>query len=1578
MPTATLKTINLRILFVLLALCVPVFLFSQTTQTFTYTGSSQTWVVPPCVYDVQVTVAGAEGGGGSGGNGAVVTATLSVTPGQTLQMNVGGSGQCPGAGWNGGGAGDPGLYTSCGGGGASDIRVSPYNLSNRLIVAGGGGGQAGGNPTNAAGGVGGCASGVTGTASYGGSGTGGSQTAGGIGGYPYASPGTYGQNGSLGQGGAGGVDNCTSSASGGGGGGGYYGGGGGGPDCISFTSYIGGGGGGGGSSFTPTGGNCSQGTNNGPGYITITFTPGSPATASNGGPYCEGNTIQLNATGAGTFSWTGPNGFTSNQQNPTISNATPAMAGTYTVTADDAGCIATATTDVVVNPGPVVDPVSDQTLCAGTATAAVNFTGNVAGATYNWTNSNTSIGLAASGSGNITSFTTTNAGTALITVTPTAGGCTGSPITFTIQVDAAPTVNAVSDQTLCANTATSAVSFTGSSATATYNWANSNASIGLAASGSGDIASFTATNSGGTTQSGTITVTPSENGCTGAPISFIISVDPIPTVDPVTDQNICAGDNTTAINFTGNVSGATYDWTNTNTNIGLAANGSGNIASFAGANPSGATESGTITVTPSANGCAGASESFVISVNPVPTVDPVSDITICAGTQTGDINFTGIVAGATYNWTNDNTAIGLIANGSGNIASFAGTATSATETGNITVTPSVGTCVGTPTSFIVTVNPVPTVDPITDQNICSGDNTSAVNFTGTVSNASYNWANTNTNIGLAASGNGNIASFTGTSSGAVESGTITVTPSANSCTGSSESFVISVNPIPTVNAVSDITICEGDATGDINFTGNIPTATYNWTNSNTNIGLAASGTGNITSFNGANSGTPTESGTVTVTPSVGTCVGNPESFTINVNQAPTGTLTGTTSVCEGDPSPDLTFTGSNGTAPYTFIYNMNGGPNQAITSTGNTATISIPTSPSTVVICFVGGVSDSYGCSTTLTDQATITINPNPTPSIIGTLQYCSGSNTTLSTAQSYSTYSWSTTETTASIDVTVAQNPITVSVTDANGCSGTSSAVNVTETMGSTYTESVEVCQGDSALIHGIYENTAGTYSQTFAGANGCDSISEITLVVNALPNVYAGSDKQVCDGTPVTLTGNGAQSYTWDNGITNNIAFTQNPGTVTYTVTGTDANGCVNTDQVDVTVYALPNVNAGPDQFECEGTQITLSGSGAQTYSWDNGVTDQQTFTQPPGVVTYTVTGTDANGCVNTDQVSVSIEATPVVDAGAAQSICEGEQVVVSGSGALTYSWTGGVQNGVPFTPTATVTLGCTGYTANGCFATDQVTIVVNPLPTASFVADVTTGCEPLDVTLTNTSTGGGGNCSWIIENNTAMSGCGSVGTTIQQAGCFDVSLTVTSNAGCTDTYTAVDYICVDEMPIAAFSYDPSDPNTLHPDVSFENNTLYATDYSWDFGDNSVTSTDFEPDHTYPSDQAASYTVMLIASTPAGCIDTAYQYIAIEEVLIFYIPNTFTPDGDQFNQHFKPMFTSGFDPYDFNMSIFNRWGELIYETNDPEVGWDGSYGTSGQIELCQDGTYVWRIEMKLRNNDDRFIQEGHVNIIR
>jgi len=289
-----------------------------------------------------------------------------------------------------------------------------------------------------------------------------------------------------------------------------------------------------------------------------------------------------------------------------------------------------------------------------------------------------------------------------------------------------------------------------------------------------------------------------------------------------------------------------------------------------------------------------------------------------------------------------------------------------------------------------------------------------------------------------------------------------------------------------------------------------------------------------------------------------------------------------------------------------------------------------------------------------------------------------------------------------------------TISAVDDSICVGTSTTLSIPGNASST----VQWYYNNAPLAgqtgNSISTNQAGDYKVYVSNtALSCaDTTQKTVIIINPLPTVGAGADQSICAGTSVTLSGLGAQAYTWNNGITNNASFTPS-GTQTYTVTGTDVNGCQNTDQVLVTVNALPTVEAGTDQVVCTGTAITLNGSGAVSYSWNNGVTNNASFT-PASTQTYTLTGTAANGCQNTDQVLVTVNSLPSVNAGLDQSVCVGGSITLAGSGATTYTWNNGVTNNSAFTPASTQTYTVTGTGVGGCQNTDQVVVTVKPLPT------------------------------------------------------------------------------------------------------------------------------------------------------------------------------------------------------------------------------------------------------------------------
>jgi gliding motility-associated-like protein len=161
---------------------------------------------------------------------------------------------------------------------------------------------------------------------------------------------------------------------------------------------------------------------------------------------------------------------------------------------------------------------------------------------------------------------------------------------------------------------------------------------------------------------------------------------------------------------------------------------------------------------------------------------------------------------------------------------------------------------------------------------------------------------------------------------------------------------------------------------------------------------------------------------------------------------------------------------------------------------------------------------------------------------------------------------------------------------------------------------------------------------------------------------------------------------------------------------------------------------------------------------------------------------------------------------------------------------------------------------------------------------------------------------------------------------------------------------------------------------EVEFNNQSVNGDNYVWDFGDGSPIESTFDAVHTFPSEESGEFIITLVAFSGNTCTDTARSTIKVENEVIFYVPNSFTPDEDNFNETFQPVFTSGYDPYDFEMLIFNRWGELIFESHNADIGWDGTYGG----KTAPDGTYIWKIEFKETMSDKRHNEEGHLNLLR
>ena len=988
------------------------------------------------------------------------------------------------------------------------------------------------------------------------------------------------------------------------------------------------------------------------------------------------STIGLATSGTGNIS-----SFTA------VNTGTVTVLDTVTVIPTASGCVGSSVFFVFsAMPTPLATTPANQTLCNGAATTAVTFNSTVAGSTYSWTNNNFSIGLAPAGTGNISSFTALNTTSvvqvASITVTPSAGGCSGSGQTFTISVNPTPAVSAITSQAVCNGAATSAVSFNSSVSGATYTWSGTNSTIGLSSTGAGNIGSFTATNTSTITVVDTITVTPVANSCTGASSSFSITVNPTPTVTSPSNQSICTGYASTAVALTGDVPGATYSWSNNNITVGLVASGTGTIGSFTGTNLTTAVNVATITVTPSANGCTGTAANFTISVNPTPVIATPANQAICNGASSTSVVFSSSVSGSTYSWRGTNSTIGLGTTGTGNILPFTTSNTGITQIyDTIYVTPAYNSCVGDSTMFTILVNPTPTEVLPASQLVCNGAATTAATFSGAVAGTVFNWLNSNYSTGLAPSGTGNIASFTATNaSSSMDSAVVTVTPVANGCSGTPHSFAISVNPTPAVILPANQAVCNGNATSAINFSSAAAGTTYTWTGTNATIGLATTGTGSISSFTVVNTSTVTVIDTILVVPTNGTCPGATATYMISVNPTPGMSAVSNQVLCNGATTAIVTF---NASLPGTTF----GWTNSFIgigLAYGGSGTITPFTAVNTSVYPDSSTISvtpTANGCSGA---PQSFTIKVNPTPNVFAPMSQslCTGSSTSavlFTSSVMGTTYSWSNSNSSIGLTATGTGNIVSFTAID------TSATMSVVDNI--TVTPTASTCVGAPAVF---------------------------AITVNPIPTVIMPSGQAVCNGSATaamsfssTIPG---ETFSWTNssvavglassGTGNISSFTAtNTGSTVLVanITVTPSSGsCSGTPQiVSVTVNPTPVVSTPPNQIVCAGalsTPVNFSGAVAgTTYAWSgNDSTIGLASTGTGNIASFTAVNTSgadqvdsitvipsANGCSGTPAVfEISVNLIPVLTTPASQVVCNGFFTSpVSFSSSLTgttYTWT------------------------------------------------------------------------------------------------------------------------------------------------------------------------------------------------------------------------------------------------------------------------------------------------------------------
>lgn len=526
----------------------------------------------------------------------------------------------------------------------------------------------------------------------------------------------------------------------------------------------------------------------------------------------------------------------------------------------------------------------------------------------------------------------------------------------------------------------------------------------------------------------------------------------------------------------------------------------------------------------------------------------------------------------------------------------------------------------------------------------------------------------------------------------------------------------------------------------------------------------------------------------------------------------------------------------------------------------------------------------------------------------------------------------------------------------------------------------------------------TPGAYEVKLTDDQGCSITDTVTVGNNpaqsiAVDSVADASCFGSCDGAAYISVNGGAAplSYSWNDPNGQVVQDAKGLCAGTYTVTVTDANGCKDNASVTVDEPSPVQVSASNDTTICvNGTAVMSASANGGTppysYHWDQGIGTGKVQPVSPGSNTvYKVYVEDANGCTSPSaSVRVQYYSELSVTALSSDSVCPGtsKQLSATANGGIgtgyNYAWSNG-SNGKNTVVTPASTTDYVVTLTDRCEtppAKDTVTITLHDLPDVKIDGSGLNGCRPVDASLVNATDPSmvGGDCTWDFGDGSKAVGCDTVKHLYERPGCYDVSLSVASPEGCVDSARMTDHVCVRPYPEAEFEFEPTRTNVQDPELSFTNLSTGAVSYRWSFAGSDTMEVE-HPTYTFPSDGAGSYEVCLEAANTYGCSDTTCKMVKVDGRFILYVPNAFTPDGDGVNDKFGPVL-QGHDPNNYRFSIYDRWGEVVFESHHPEKKWDGSI--KGDAGGSKTDVYVWRLVTKNKHTGKDVVRRGHVTLIR
>lgn len=1092
--------------------------------------------------------------------------------------------------------------------------------------------------------------------------------------------------------------------------------------------------------------------------------------------------------------------------------------------------------------------------------------------------------------------------------------------------------------------------------------------------------------------------TTGNSGCPPKQDTVFVSFQNVPIANAGPDHTVCA--NNSSIPLNGVISGfsSTGTWST---------NGSGVFTSTTNLNTTylAGSTTGTfnIILTSTGNGvCPAAKDTAKVIVTPSPTVNAGPNYTICS---TGSAQLNGIVTGPTNTgiWSSSGTGTFSPFN-TLNASYFPSAADIATGTVTLVLTSTGnGNCLAVTDTLKITINQLAIVNAGSSQTLCSIANTVALN--GTVSGGSSigNW--TSSGSGLYNPSASSLNTIYNLTNADKATGTVnfTLTSTNNgACPPVTSTLNVFIVPIATVNAGAPQTICSNSPSVTLNGTINGPASPV-WSSSGTGIysplntvvspdfAFSQNDINNgvviftLTAINNAPCPAVTATTQVTIIKIATVTTSPTQTICSTTNSiALTGSVTGGvsngvwTSSGTGAFSPGAGFlntnyfTSANDINAAFVTFTLTSGANSPCPVVTNTTAVYI------IQLATVNAGNNQVICSNnpSVTLAGTITGAASPVWSTNGTGMF-SPLNTVISPDFAFS-------------QADINSGVVVFTLTAANNAPCPA----VTATTQVTIIKMATVTAGPTQSL--------------------CSTAS--TLALNGLISGGVSNGVWSTSGTGAFNPGAGFLNTTYFISV-NDV----NTGSVTYTLTSAANAPCpVVTSTTALNLFKIASVNAGPNSVICSNSgTVSLSGSlsgAATTASWSTGTNGAflpaNTSFSPAYVLTtndivtgfadFTLTSVDNGPCpAVSDSVRIKIIRTATVNAGPDKAICT-TQLSANFTGTVNGASGTGIWSAIGsgnFTPANTalnvnynpsvgdvatgnvfIVLSSTGNAPCPVVRdTARLTIITNPVIT---ILSDTTVCEKQNpVTIGANVTGGSGSILWTSSGSGAFSTnwMNPVKYTFSQAdinnGSVILSITSNNNGPCGNVSGNIK-VNIKPSPVADFApstytaYIPNDP------VKFTNLSSGANSYSWDFG-NGSTSNAFEPIHNYPL--VGFYNVQLIATNQFNCTDTAIKMIKVISDIQFptaFTPNTIGSAGGSYdvnnysNDVFFP-YTAGVTEY--NLMIFNRWGELIFESNDIAVGWDGYFNG----KPCQQDAYVWKANVKFF--DGRIYKKvGSVTIVR